>query len=168
MPQLADADVEPSSTKTKTYSDSSASTSEQSSSAQLAAKRKRNRRKKGKGKSSNATTVNGANSEEAPPTPNGHDLSEKRGSLSKAARDPRDEPRKKKRAKQPLGGGDKTRSPTPMVDHDGLSRPSEREEIPPPSRMPTRLDSERTNQTPGQVSELDGDAEKMTSKRTSV
>lgn len=61
---------------------------------------------------------------------------ERRNSLGKAARDPRDEPPKKKKVKKAaLAGngastaltptdGTKTRSPSPMVSNDGLSRPS--------------------------------------------
>ncbi|KAI1458847.1 GTP cyclohydrolase I [Annulohypoxylon moriforme] len=58
---------------------------------------------------------------------NGHDSSSKRkNSISKAARDPRDEPteRKKKKAKPEAPEGTETRSPSPVIDFDGLSRPS--------------------------------------------
>ncbi|KAH9987487.1 GTP cyclohydrolase I [Xylariaceae sp. FL0662B] len=47
--------------------------------------------------------------------------SKRRNSLSKAARDPRDEPTRKKLAKVE---GVATRSPSPVIDFDGLSRPS--------------------------------------------
>ncbi|KAI1180467.1 hypothetical protein F4777DRAFT_317681 [Nemania sp. FL0916] len=49
--------------------------------------------------------------------------SKRRNSLSNAARDPRDEPerRRKKKAKSE---GTVTRSPSPLIDFDGLSRPS--------------------------------------------
>ncbi|KAI0434774.1 GTP cyclohydrolase I [Xylaria sp. FL1042] len=49
--------------------------------------------------------------------------SKRRNSLSKAARDPRDEP-KKKRKKKSKTEGTETRSPSPVIDFDGLSRPS--------------------------------------------
>ncbi|KAI2466069.1 GTP cyclohydrolase I [Annulohypoxylon bovei var. microspora] len=55
---------------------------------------------------------------------NGHDSSSKRrNSISKAARDPRDEPPKKKKKKVKSEGAE-TRSPSPVIDFDGLSRPS--------------------------------------------
>ncbi|KAI1138618.1 GTP cyclohydrolase I [Hypoxylon sp. FL0543] len=54
---------------------------------------------------------------------NGHTSSaKKRHSISKAARDPRDEPSKKKQKTKPEGT--ETRSPSPFIDFDGLSRPS--------------------------------------------
>ena len=61
-----------------------------------------------------------------------HRPSSRKNSLSKAARDPRDEPEKKvKRKKQKTEGtGTETRSPSPVIDFDGLSRPS-------PSSLPT-------------------------------
>jgi GTP cyclohydrolase I len=49
--------------------------------------------------------------------------SKRRNSLSKAARDPRDEP-EKKRKKKAKAEGTETRSPSPVIDFDGLSRPS--------------------------------------------
>ncbi|KAI0966647.1 hypothetical protein F4678DRAFT_475759 [Xylaria arbuscula] len=49
--------------------------------------------------------------------------SKRRNSLSKAARDPRDEPAKKKKKKS-KSEGTVTRSPSPVIDFDGLSRPS--------------------------------------------
>ncbi|KAI1284709.1 GTP cyclohydrolase I [Xylaria sp. FL0933] len=49
--------------------------------------------------------------------------SKRRNSLSKAARDPRDEPKKKKK-KKAKSEGTETRSPSPVIDFDGLSRPS--------------------------------------------
>ncbi|KAI1658914.1 GTP cyclohydrolase I [Daldinia decipiens] len=55
---------------------------------------------------------------------NGHSKSAKRrDSISKAARDPRDEPRGKKHEKAEAEGIE-TRSPSPVIDFDGLSRPS--------------------------------------------
>lgn len=50
--------------------------------------------------------------------------SKRRNSLSKAARDPRDEPPTKKRKKKAKSEGQATRSPSPVIDFDGLSRPS--------------------------------------------
>ncbi|KAI1446911.1 GTP cyclohydrolase I [Annulohypoxylon stygium] len=58
---------------------------------------------------------------------NGHNnLSQRRNSISKAARDPRDEPPKKKikKVKPEVSEGTETRSPSPVIDFDGLSRPS--------------------------------------------
>ncbi|KAJ2969400.1 hypothetical protein NUW58_g9997 [Xylaria curta] len=49
--------------------------------------------------------------------------SKRRNSLSKAARDPRDEP-ERKRKKKNKAEGTETRSPSPVIDFDGLSRPS--------------------------------------------
>ncbi|GAP93188.1 putative GTP cyclohydrolase i [Rosellinia necatrix] len=49
--------------------------------------------------------------------------SKRRTSLSKAARDPRDEPKKKKEKRARIEGAE-TRSPSPVIDFDGLSRPS--------------------------------------------
>ncbi|KAI1087526.1 GTP cyclohydrolase I [Rostrohypoxylon terebratum] len=58
---------------------------------------------------------------------NGHNNSgQRRNSISKAARDPRDEPPKKKvkKVKPEVSEGTVTRSPSPVIDFDGLSRPS--------------------------------------------
>lgn len=56
---------------------------------------------------------------------NGHSSSSKRRhSISKAARDPRDEPSKRKRKREAKVSGVDTRSPSPVIDFDGLSRPS--------------------------------------------
>ncbi|KAI1075680.1 GTP cyclohydrolase I [Whalleya microplaca] len=71
-------------------------------------KKKRRRRKKDGG----ISEVNGKESS-----------SKRRNSLSKAARDPRDEPTGRKR-KRPKVEGIVTRSPSPLIDFDGLSRPS--------------------------------------------
>ncbi|KAI1188298.1 GTP cyclohydrolase I [Nemania serpens] len=49
--------------------------------------------------------------------------SKRRNSLSKAARDPRDEP-ERKRKKTSKREETETRSPSPVIDFDGLSRPS--------------------------------------------
>lgn len=50
-------------------------------------------------------------------------LAKRRNSLHKAARDPRDEPEGKLR-KKPKVEESITRSPSPVIDFDGLSRPS--------------------------------------------
>jgi len=61
---------------------------------------------------------------------NGHSESKKRRkSMTKAARDPLDEPgvkksKKRKSATTTTANGDDTRSPSPVIDFDGLSRPS--------------------------------------------
>ncbi|KAI0398156.1 GTP cyclohydrolase I [Xylariaceae sp. FL0594] len=53
------------------------------------------------------------------------DLSKRRNSLSKAARDPRDEPETKRRKREErIEEETETRSPSPVIDFDGLSRPS--------------------------------------------
>ncbi|KAH7033637.1 uncharacterized protein B0I36DRAFT_348672 [Microdochium trichocladiopsis] len=72
--------------------------------------------------------------DEASPELNGHARqSKRRNSLSKAARDPRDEPEGKKTKKRKTTAapavtttesGTLTRSPSPLIDFDGLSRPS--------------------------------------------
>ena len=57
----------------------------------------------------------------------GHPRTERRESLSKAARDPRDIPDPKKKHKKHHKEGKEgkiTRSPSPVIDFDGLSRPS--------------------------------------------
>ncbi|KAJ4318896.1 GTP cyclohydrolase 1 [Fusarium piperis] len=52
-------------------------------------------------------------------------FAQRRNSLAKASRDPRDEPLpKKKRGAVAEGAVVKTRSPSPVIDFDGLSRPS--------------------------------------------
>lgn len=53
-------------------------------------------------------------------------LSKRRNSLHKAARDPRDEPdgKQRKKIKADKAEGTVTRSPSPVIDFDGLSRPS--------------------------------------------
>ena len=78
-------------------------------------KRSRKGKKRRRAKEAGAVEVNGSNRP-----------SSRKNSLSKAARDPRDEPEKKvKRKKQKTeGAGTETRSPSPVIDFDGLSRPS--------------------------------------------
>lgn len=80
-----------------------------------------------KRKSDNATANGAADNEEHHTS-----SSKRRNSLSQAARDPRDEPegKKKKRRKRSKDGSKDaeevpfTRSPTPVIDFDGLSRPT--------------------------------------------
>ncbi|KAI0205208.1 GTP cyclohydrolase I [Astrocystis sublimbata] len=58
-------------------------------------------------------------------TPEQSRSSKRRNSIHKAARDPRDEPeRKRKKKKAVPTEGTETRSPSPLIDFDGLSRPS--------------------------------------------
>lgn len=58
----------------------------------------------------------------------------RRNSLGKAARDPRDEPPTKKRVAVPDGAVEtRTRSPSPMINLDGLSRPSMLKTLLPPT-----------------------------------
>ncbi|KAI1266582.1 GTP cyclohydrolase I [Xylariaceae sp. FL1019] len=59
----------------------------------------------------------------------GQSSSKRRNSLSLAARDPRDKPERKRRrkaakAESTKSEGTETRSPSPLIDFDGLSRPS--------------------------------------------
>ncbi|KAI1305620.1 hypothetical protein F5Y03DRAFT_146920 [Xylaria venustula] len=77
--------------------------------SRTAAKKRRRRR-----------TKDGGISEDVPRSSS----SKRRNSLSKAARDPRDEPAKKKKNKKSKAEGTVTRSPSPVIDFDGLSRPS--------------------------------------------
>ncbi|TPX08672.1 uncharacterized protein E0L32_009861 [Thyridium curvatum] len=53
-----------------------------------------------------------------------HRSSKRRHSISKAARDPRDEPESPPPKKSKKEEGAVTRSPSPVIDFDGLSRPS--------------------------------------------
>ncbi|KAF9877245.1 hypothetical protein CkaCkLH20_05511 [Colletotrichum karsti] len=57
---------------------------------------------------------------------NGHTRKARRESLSRPARDPRDttSPKSKKKKKKSKPEGTVTRSPSPVIDFDGLSRPS--------------------------------------------
>lgn len=80
-------------------------------------RRAHKKKKRRRARDGGITELNGGGSE-------GRSESRKRKhSLSKAARDPRDEPegRKKKKSKS---GATETRSPSPVIDFDGLSRPS--------------------------------------------
>ncbi|KAK4107587.1 GTP cyclohydrolase I-like protein [Canariomyces notabilis] len=83
-------------------------------------------------KSRNGSTKRSREGESDPAGPNGtHAIGERRSSVSKPARDFRDEPPKKKKRKKvrdvaPVeeAGESSTRSPSPVIDFDGLSRPS--------------------------------------------
>ena len=79
--------------------------------------RKRKKQKRTK-ESSDGFLVNGSAHGSASRT--------RKNSLSKAARDPRDEPEKKarKKRKKTEAAEPETRSPSPVIDFDGLSRPS--------------------------------------------
>ncbi|KAL8364724.1 hypothetical protein RB595_003825 [Gaeumannomyces hyphopodioides] len=52
------------------------------------------------------------------------DRTKRRHRMGKAARDPRDEPESSRSTKVLRSDGKETRSPTPIIDFDGLSRPS--------------------------------------------
>jgi GTP cyclohydrolase IA len=91
-----------------------------SSSSSDDSRRRRRERKEKKRKNGDAVAVNGAKPSA---------FAQRRNSLAKASRDPRDEPIPKKRraAAQSVpeeGAVVKTRSPSPVIDFDGLSRPS--------------------------------------------
>ncbi|KAJ4024551.1 GTP cyclohydrolase 1 [Fusarium irregulare] len=91
------------------------------SSDDSARRRKRRERKERKRKNGESSAVNGAK-------PNA--FSQRRNSLAKASRDPRDEPLPKKRPSTvPVVAEEgavvkASRSPSPVIDFDGLSRPS--------------------------------------------
>lgn len=55
---------------------------------------------------------------------NSHSKKARRESLSQPARDPRDNLPKKEKKKKAKAEGVVTRSPSPVIDFDGLSRPS--------------------------------------------
>jgi GTP cyclohydrolase I len=91
-----------------------------SSSSSDDSRRRRRERKEKKRKNGDAIAVNGAKPSA---------FAQRRNSLAKASRDPRDEPIPKKRRAAPQsvpeeGAVVKTRSPSPVIDFDGLSRPS--------------------------------------------
>ncbi|KAF9768301.1 GTP cyclohydrolase 1 [Fusarium sp. DS 682] len=98
-----------------------ASISGSSSSSEDSRRRRRERKeKKRKNGGDVVTTVNGAKPSA---------FAQRRNSLAKASRDPRDEPVPKKRRATAStvpeeGAVVKTRSPSPVIDFDGLSRPS--------------------------------------------
>ncbi|KAF5581018.1 GTP cyclohydrolase I [Fusarium pseudocircinatum] len=93
-----------------------------SSSSSDDSRRRRRERKEKKRKNGDAVAVNGAKPSA---------FAQRRNSLAKASRDPRDEPLPRKRraaAAQSVpeeeGAVVKIRSPSPVIDFDGLSRPS--------------------------------------------
>ncbi|KAF5537732.1 GTP cyclohydrolase I [Fusarium mexicanum] len=93
-----------------------------SSSSSDDSRRRRRERKEKKRKNGNAVAVNGAKPSA---------FAQRRNSLAKASRDPRDEPLPRvRRAVAPQsvpeeeGAVVKIRSPSPVIDFDGLSRPS--------------------------------------------
>lgn len=89
--------------------------------------RKRKRKDKRNGKKKNS---GGGDDDDAIVNGESHHpgaFDKRRNSLGKAARDPRDEPHIKKKVKSTTPNGTqnvRTRSPTPIIDFDGLSRPS--------------------------------------------
>ncbi|KAF5674159.1 GTP cyclohydrolase I [Fusarium heterosporum] len=88
------------------------------SSDDSARRRRRRERKEKKRKNGEAPAVNGAKPSA---------FAQRRNSLAKASRDPRDEPLPKKRRTSVVpeeGAVVKPRSPSPVIDFDGLSRPS--------------------------------------------
>ncbi|KAF5990301.1 GTP cyclohydrolase I [Fusarium bulbicola] len=93
-----------------------------SSSSSDDSRRRRRERKEKKRKNGNAVAVNGAKPSA---------FAQRRNSLAKASRDPRDEPLPRKRRSvapesvpEEEGAVVKIRSPSPVIDFDGLSRPS--------------------------------------------
>ncbi|KAF4471093.1 GTP cyclohydrolase I [Fusarium albosuccineum] len=97
-----------------------ASVSGSSTSSDDSSRRKKRRdRKNGDKKKNGAVAVNGAKPSA---------FAQRRNSLAKASRDPRDEPVPKKKRTAAVveeeGAVAKTRSPSPVIDFDGLSRPT--------------------------------------------
>ncbi|KAF5606554.1 GTP cyclohydrolase I [Fusarium subglutinans] len=93
-----------------------------SSSSSDDSRRRRRERKEKKRKNGNAVAVNGAKPSA---------FAQRRNSLAKASRDPRDEPLPRKRRSaapesvpEEEGAVVTIRSPSPVIDFDGLSRPS--------------------------------------------
>ncbi|KAH7246461.1 hypothetical protein BKA59DRAFT_199349 [Fusarium tricinctum] len=84
-------------------------------------KRRERKEKKRKNEETSASTVPAVNGAKH------NALAQRRNSLAKASRDPRDEPLPKKRRASAVteeGAVVKHRSPSPVIDFDGLSRPS--------------------------------------------
>ncbi|KAG6040072.1 GTP cyclohydrolase 1 [Claviceps citrina] len=112
----ADADVD---AVQRPQSQDAASISGSSTSGKSARRRRRKNRKNGSRAAAEpepqAAVVNGSRSGAAD--------KRRRHSLSKAARDPRDEPPTKKRASV-AGSSERVRSLSPVIDFEGLSRPS--------------------------------------------
>lgn len=90
------------------------STSDDSSAARRERKRKRRERQNGSAVRDGDAAVNGRRPSA---------FEQRRNSLGKAARDPRDEPPTTKRVTV-AGQGQKVRAPSPVIEADGLSRPS--------------------------------------------
>lgn len=112
----------PSSEDGKKRSHDVASISGSSSSSDDSRRRRRERKEKKRKNGDTTVAVNGAKPSA---------FAQRRNSLAKASRDPRDEPLPRKRraaATQSVpeeeGAVVKIRSPSPVIDFDGLSRPS--------------------------------------------
>jgi GTP cyclohydrolase I len=104
-------------------SQDAASISGSSTSSDDSARRRKRRERKERKRKNGETTVAAVNGAK----PNA--FSQRRNSLAKASRDPRDEPMPKKRRASvvPEEGSavvKTSRSPSPVIDFDGLSRPS--------------------------------------------
>ncbi|PTD04260.1 GTP cyclohydrolase 1 [Fusarium culmorum] len=112
--------VTPSHKRSQDVASISGSSSSSDDSARRRKRRERKERKRKNGETAAVAAVNGAK-------PNA--FSQRRNSLAKASRDPRDEPiPKKRRASAVPEEGTAvvkaSRSPSPVIDFDGLSRPS--------------------------------------------
>lgn len=112
--------VIPSHKRSQDVASISGSSSSSDDSARRRKRRERKERKRKNGETAAVAAVNGAK-------PNA--FSQRRNSLAKASRDPRDEPiPKKRRASAVPEEGTAvvkaSRSPSPVIDFDGLSRPS--------------------------------------------
>lgn len=96
------------------------------SDSSAASRKRRNRNRAKKSKKTDSAIDSESEVEVNGKVPHPAAFDERRNSLGKAARDPRDEPPKKKKVKKALvnGDGTKTRSPSPVISNDGLSRPS--------------------------------------------
>lgn len=115
----AEDTVGPLISKKRGHDAASVSSSSSSDDSARNKKQKRKDRKNGKKKASGDTDGLGVAVNGSKPSA----FEKRRNSLGKAARDPRDEPPTKKKVKVP-GNGVVTRSPSPVIDYDGLSRPS--------------------------------------------
>ncbi|KAL3957141.1 hypothetical protein ACCO45_007719 [Purpureocillium lilacinum] len=104
---------------TKKRSLDSASVSGSSTSDESTRKRRRNRNRSRKSRSPNGdvAVVNGTASARRPSA-----FDQRRNSLGKAARDPRTS--RPQEARPVAGQGQKVRPPSPVIDYDGLSRPT--------------------------------------------
>lgn len=99
-------------------SSDAASVSGSSSSDEPSRKKHRKGKKNSTGKNSDEQTLNGGHRSA---------FKDRRNSLGKAARDPRDEPPSKRKVSISGEVVSRTRSPTPVIDFDGLSRPSKQD-----------------------------------------